>query len=448
MDKLIVDLTNSNARLFLYVPSYLTIEQAARQVTERVVRKEPNTEISIVTLARSRIDGDHISSLQIGQITQTFMDIFFGLSSPRPTPPRILIIESSTNLAQFVVPRQIGRILVIGSAFKSMEDLTETSRFLSGYDTQNIHISPLQVGIFLGKIGYQITSNESEFAFHGLPVTVNMTSLQFEEYQQRVLHEQSLNRLEPFSALQALNMIYPNSLQLLHNLPRQQRPNITPDLLTNDGGWINSDVNVKELSPKINWLINYVRINPGKHVIYTAFNESNGVQAISSFLRAAGFNVINITGNERHQDRYIKLSNFNRPEITQIILISNLYAFSTINSVSSLIIFEQHPYDAVLNSYLREIANSGTKIISVIFLISIGPNGQSTLDVENYITMARFINQKDSILNILRTGQVDPSQLEQYRQAFGIPDLSVEYLRIIFTDETHRPIMFKPITLS
>lgn len=448
MDQLIRDLANPGSRLFLYVPSSLVLEQAINQVIERLNASEPGTEITIVTMTRTQTEKANISNFQIGQISQVFLDLFFGLESPRPTPPRILIIESSLNLGQFVIPREIGRILILGSQFKSIEDLTETSRFLSGPPALNANIPPLDVGVFLGRIGYQLITSRSDFTFQGLTVTVNMTPLQYEEYIQRINREQALSRNEPFSALQALNMIYPPNLQFVHNLPREQRPSITPDLPSNEGGWITREINVNELSPKINWLIQYLRINRGKHVVYTAFNESNGVTAISSFLRMAGFDVIHVTGNDRQQDRHGKLATFNQTTTNQVVLISNLYAFSSISGTTSLIMFEQHPYDTVLNTYLRQIASSGTTVsIPVVFLMSIGPQSEPTIDTENYIRVAQLLNQRDSLFEILRRGQVNPSHLQRYRQAFGLPELSFESLQALFLDQSRHPIMFRPISV-
>lgn len=444
MDQLISNLANPGSRAFLYVPSSLVIEQAAVRVIDRLIQTDPNLEITVITLGRNQINKPNVSNFQMAQISQVFLDLFFGLGSPRPTGPRILITEASSNLGQFVVPREIGRILVLGSQFKSMEDLTETSRFLSGPASQNVNIAPLHIGTFLGKIGYQLISTQPDFNYQGHTVTLNMVPQQYEEYLQRVAREEPLGRAEPFSALQALNMIYPANLQFLHNLSREQRPNITPDLPIDEGGWITRDINVKNLSPKINWLIQYLQMNPGKHVVYTAFNESNGVQAIASFLRMAGFGVIHITGNDRQQDRYAKIGNFNQ-QGTQVILISNLYAFNTINGASSLIIFEQHSHDTIFNSYLRQIASSGTQNLPVIFLISLGPQGQPTLDVKNYTHMAQLLNQRDSIFEILRTGQISSQQLQRYRQAFDIPELTLEYLMNLFRNQMGGAIMFRPI---
>lgn len=440
MDQLITNLSNTGARAFLYVPGSLNLGQTILQVINQIIQMKPDTEILIATLGKNQVDLPNVSNFQIAQITQVFLDIFFGLGSPRPVPSRILIIEASSNLGQFFVPQKIGHILVLGSPFKSMNDLTETSRFLSG-ETKDTNITPLHVAIYLGQIGYQVIA--PEFIYQGNPVTINMTPIQYNEYLQRVTVEKALDRKEPFSALQALNMIYPPNLQILHNLSRDQRPNITPDLPLSEEGWISHDIldTLPRISPKINWLIQYLRINPGKHVVYTAFNESNGVQAISSFLRLSGFSVINITGNDRQQIRSSKIVNFNQLN-TQVILISNLYASVPIYNVTSFIMFEQHPSDAIFYSYLRALQSMYPAILHVVFLISIGPQSESTLDIENYIYMANQINQVSSILEILCTGKIDSSQILKYQQVFGIPDLSADYLINIFKD-----LKFKPITL-
>lgn len=437
MNQLISDLSNPGARSFLYIPSSLTLEQAILYVTNQINKIDPTTEILIATLGKlSPINLTQVSNFQISQISQAFLDIFFGIGSPRPLPPRILIIETSFNLGQFIVPREIGRILTIGSPFKSIEDLTQTSRFLSGPSAKDLNISPLDVTIFLGKIGYQFIA--PEFSYQGNTITINMTSLQYKEYLSRLSNEESLNRSEPFSALQALNMIYPSDLQKLHNLPREQRPKITPDLLSEEEGWINQTIDIKSISPKINWLIEYLRLNLGKHIIYTAFNESNGVQAISSFLRLSGFNVITITGNDKQQNRYNKITTFNEAK-TQIILISNLYAFKPLENVMSFIMFEQHSSENIFNSYLRQIASTigSTRSLPIIFLISVGPQNQSTLDIENYTQMAIKLNLTFTIFKILKSGEVTSSQIK----AFNIPNLSEN----IFKNENGGPLRFKDI---
>jgi hypothetical protein len=440
MNQLISDLTRPGARLFLYVPGKVTIERAATLVTTQLNQTSPNTEVVVVTRDGSRILGGNVISLNLSQVNQAFLDIFFGLSSPRPMSNRVLIIEAASNLGQFVIPQGIGRILVLGSPFKSMEELNESARFLTGPAAQNLTITPLDTGKLLGTIGYQLVGNNLEFDYRGVPVTIPLSQIQYQEYLLRVERERSLARREPFSALQALNFMYPAQLQAAHNLPREERPAITPDLTLSEGGWIEPQyvTRLRDFSSKLEWLLRYFQQNPGRHVIYTAFNESNGVQVISSFLRLAGFQVVQITGNDRYQDRRAKIEQFNTPTASSIILISNLYAFARLNNVKSLIMFEQHPYDTILNSYLKQIATRTPEpAILVLFLIGTGPNGELTFDVTNYIEMARLINQKDSILNILTTGQINPQRLERYRQ-----NITLENLQAVF-----QGLRFKPVPI-
>lgn len=417
MNQLISDLTRPGARLFLYVPGKVTIEHAATLVTTQLNQTSPDTKVMVVTQDGSRIHGKDVISLNLSQINQTFLDIFFGLSSPQPLSNRVLIIEASSNLDQFVIPQGIGSILVLGSPFKSMKDLTESTRFLNGPTAKKTTISLLDTVKLLGTNGYKLVGNNLEFDYRGIPMAIPLTRKQYLEYLPRVERERSLGRREPFSALQALNFMYPEQLQAVHNLPRKERPVITPDLTLSEGGWIEPQyvTRLREFSTKLEWLLRYFQQNPGRHVIYTAFNESNGVQVISTFLRLAGFQVVQITGDDRYQDRRAKIEQYNASTASSIILISNLYAFAGLNNVKSLIMFEQHPYDSVLNSYLKQIAtHTPEPAIVVLFLIGTGPNGESTIDVTNYIEMARLINKKDGILNMLKTGEI-----EKYRQSFG-----------------------------
>jgi hypothetical protein len=437
MNQLISDLTRPGARLFLYVPGKVTIEHAVTLVTTQLKQTSPNTEVVVVTRDETTI------GLNLSQVNQAFLDIFFGLSSPHTISNRVLIIEAASNLGQFVIPQGIGRILVLGSPFKSMKELNESARFLNGPATQNLTITPFDTGKLLATIGYQLVGNNLEFDYQGIPVTIPLSQNQYREYLLRVKRESLLGRQEPFSALQALNFMYPAQLQAVHNLPRKERPVITPDLTLSEGGWIEPQhvTRLRDFSSKLEWLLRYFQQNPGRHVIYTAFNESNGVQVISTFLRLAGFQVIQITGNDRYHDRQAKIEQFNT-STANFILISNLYAFDRLNNVKSLIMFEQHPRDTILNSYLKQIATRTPEpAILVLFLIGTGPNGEPTFDVTNYIEMARLINQKDSILNILTTGQINPQHLDRYRQSFG-QNITLENLQAVF-----QGLRFKPIPI-
>lgn len=446
MNRFITNLTQEGARLFLYIPGKLTIERAATFIITHLNQVEPSTEIIVVTRDFINIPNDSVINLNLSQVNQPFLDILFGLSSPRPIANRILIIEAAINLGQFIVPRDVGRILVISSPFKSMEELNESARFLTGPDAQNVQITPFDTGKFLGTIGYQFVNNNLNFDFKGIPITIPLSQAQYDEYLLRVERERILARREPFSALQALNFMYPSQLQFVHNLPREERPYITPDDLIREGGWIDFEhlQQIKQYSPKLEWLIQYFQQNTGKHVLYTTFNESNGVRVISSFLQLAGFQVIQITGNDRQSDRHAKVETFNSlSQNSTVILVSNLYAFSGLNNVKSLIMFEQHPYDNILNSYLKYIAiRTHSPSIPVIFLIAAGPNGQTTLDVINYTNMARLLNQKDAIIEILTTGQLDPSKLDRYSQAFG---LSIQQIQSIMQDTNGQILQFKKI---
>lgn len=418
------DLSRQGARIFIHLHTKTSVQEGVQEIAKYINQVEPDTDITVITNTIWRAEDTEIrntTSLQICQINQSFLDVLFSRSISR-----IFIIETSANLGQFVVPREIGRIIALNTDFKSLQDITETTRFLSGPSASNLNISPLDIILFLGQIGYQecLDPKFGSFRYEGLPITINMTGTQYGEFLQRMAHEEVLKRKEPFSALQATNFLYPPQLQIEHNLSRIERPEISPDIFISQGGWVTQDIinEISRWSPKIAWLISFLRLNPGRHVIYTAFNESNGVKIISTILTGSGFNVITITGDDRQQDRYRKINEFNSNQF--FILVSNLYAFSPLHNIKSLIMFEQHPYDSVLNSYLQQIAISPYNFFtSVLFLISRGPYNESTIEVNNYLIMADAVNTRDAILEILKRGPLE-HKIEQYREIFRIPDLT------------------------
>jgi hypothetical protein len=338
MDQLINNLNGPGAREFLYVPGSMILQQAVLQVINKIIQSQPSIEILVVTVEGSQIDSPNVSNFRMTQISQAFLDIFFTNKTPR-----ILIIESCANLGQFTVSREIGRILIVSSPFKTVEDLTKTSLFLSGMGGNSL-VSPLEVTIFLGKIGYQIIS--PEFIYQGTPVVIN--------------------------------------------------------------------------SSKISWLIEYLRMNHGKHVIYTSIDIEN----ISGSLRLSGLSVITVTGEDRYQIRYDKIQTFNQSK-TQVILISNLYAFTPLYNVTSFVMLDSS--ENIFNSYVIKLASSPT-ILPIIFLIS---------DDENYVRMAKDINLVSLIFEILKFGEVKSDKLS----AFEIPDLSIN----IFKDENGKTLRFKEI---
>jgi hypothetical protein len=417
MNSLITNLDKSGSRIFLYVPASIILEQAIIRLTNNI---NSSTEIVVVTNSLMRINSPNVSNFQMSQINQNFLDLFFN-------SPRILIIESSSILGQFTVSKEIGSIIILGTQFNSVKDLTETSRFLLNLPYKT-NISPLDLTIYLGNIGYQLYGQKLEY--QGVPVNINMIPIQYNEY----LIQNDKSSL--------LNMIYPQDLQSLHNLSRSHKINITPDQPVNEGGWITLNI-LPEISPKINWLIQYIKLNQKKHVIYTI---SDTIQTISSFLRLSGFPVINVTGKDKQKDRISKIDNFNQYD-GLMILITDIYAFKPLYNVSSFIMFEQHSSDIIFNNYLNQIANSGTLFLHVIFLISIGPQNQNTLDVENYNNMAKLINQRDLIFEILQTGKIDPLQISRYCQIFEIPNVSSEYFSNLFKYHNGESIMFRFISI-
>jgi hypothetical protein len=397
MDRLISDLNNQWARNFLYVPSSLSLQSAFLKIINKI---DPNIEIALVTLDKSQINLPNVSNFQIAQISQAFLNIFF--SDLANAKSRLLIIEASANLGQFNVPQGVGRILVLGSPFKSMLELSETVKFLSGSSVDHLTLTS-----YLGQIGYQLTSLDSNFVYQGNVVTLNMLPSQYSQYLQT-------------NKSQTLNMVYPIDAQR------------KPDIPLNEGGWITLEL-LPKVSPKIFWLIEYLKMNRGKHVIYTVNSES----IIDSFLRLAGYNVVSVSGNDRQQERNVKIKTFN-DTLTPIVLISDLSIIPPIRDLTSFIMFEQHSTDNVFNNYIKAISSPSyeriTKVrfLPIVFLISLGPQNESTLDVQNYTNMVDLLNQRDAIFEIL----IDPTQTTKYSQVFNIDDFN------LFKDENGYPLRF------
>ena len=274
--------------------------------------------------------------------------------------------------------------------------------------------------LYLGRIGCQLTSLESNFVYQGNVATLNMLPLQYNEYSLVSVNTRKT---------QMLNMIYPEKLQALHNLPSDRKPSIPPDYPLNEGGWITLDL-LPKVSPKIFWLVEYLKMNRGKHVIYTAYS----VDVINSFLRLSGFNVINISGSDRQQDRNSKIKAFNETQ-TPIVLISNLSSMQPIQGATSFVMFEQH-FSNIFNNYVQNMS-LGRFSLPVIFLVSLGPQNETTLDVQNYTQMADSLNQRDAVFDLL----IDPSQTTKYSQTFGVDDFS------IFRDDNGYPLKFKSIPI-
>ena len=431
MTSLSSTLQNAGARSFIQLPGKMTVEEGARRIVQNLAPAAK--ELVVVLLARPRSEIQRVAFFQTAQLNQAILQTLLV------DPNRLLIFEAAAPLGQLLLPRELGRVLVLGTDFKTLEELTETARFLSGPALQGAEIRPLDLTRYLGQIGNLLCDSPApspctqlNFSYEGIPQTVPMTQSQYYEYLTRIQRERGIGRREPFSALQTTNFIYPLPLQQLHNVPREQRPTLPSDLLISEGGWLTSEIlnDLPERSPKLAWAVQYLRLNPGKHIIWTQFNESNGVQVISSVLSLAGFEVVNVTGTDPLPQRYRKVEEFNRADAGTKVFVSNLYAFTGFQSITSLIMFEQHPSDAVFNSYLRQIATSSEQgRLSAIFLVSTGPNGEETVEVSNYLTMIGAVNSRDTILTILKSGEVLRERLELYRTVFQLPSLTLQDLR-------------------
>lgn len=413
-EQLLTAVKYSGGRALLHIPGRATIESGARWLLSKL----PSEGVTVIANQRLSLGVDH--SYQIAQLNQTLLELILETE--------ILVIEASVGLGDFIVPKERGKIIALSSDFKSLEELTETARFLSGSSTR---FGPLDLTRFLGEIGYLYNSpsNPGSFTYQGIPQQIPMTGLQYQEYLSRLNRELSLGRRESFSALQQTNFLYPPQLQTLHNLPRSERPVLPLDLPVEEGGWLSPEIlnNLRERSPKLYWLIQYLRLNPGKHIIWSSFTESNGIQLISTILRFAGFRTLTVTGTDSVKSRYEKTEEFNRLPSGGIYL-SNLSPLIDFNGVTSLIFFEQHPYDTFFQRYLRAIATNQPQL-TIIFLISTGPYGEVTVDVTNYRLMSEMVLIQKTILEILKTGKITLSDLEQYRVAFRIPTLTLQELQ-------------------
>lgn len=432
MTSLSSTLQNAGARSFIQLPGKMTVEEGARRIVQNLSR---SPELVVVLSARPRLEIQRVAFFQTAQLNQAILQTLLV------DPNRLLIFEAAAPLGQLLLPRNEGRVLVLGTDFKTLEELTETARFLSGPALQGAEIRPLDLTRYLGQIGNLLCDAPStsaapctqlNFSYEGIPQTVPMTQSQYYEYLTRIQRERGIGRREPFSALQTTNFIYPLPLQQLHNVPREQRPTLPLDLSISEGGWVTPEIltDLPERSPKLNWTVQYLRLNAGKHIIWTQFNESNGAQVISTVLSLAGFEATSVTGTDPLPQRYRKVEEFNRPAAGTKVLVSNLPAFTGFQSISSLIMFEQHPSDAVFNSYLRQIATASDQgRLTAIFLVSTGPNGEETVEVSNYLTMIGAVNSRDTILTILKSGEILRDRLELYRTVFKLPSLSLQDLR-------------------
>lgn len=422
-------------RLYLHLPGKMTAEEGARRIAQSL----GPVEIIIVLLARPRSElvpgHSRVSFFQTAQLNQAILNSLLDSAEQS----RVLIFEAAAALGQLLLPRKTARLITLGTDFKTLEELTETARFMSGPALQRAEIQPLDLTRYLGQVGQLLCEapapqpcSQLNFSYEGIPVTVPMTQSQYYEYLTRIQRDKGIGRREPFSALQTTNFLYPPELQQLHNVPREQRPTLPPDLSVLQGGWIPVEITsqLQERSPKLNWVVDYLRLNPGKHILWTQFNESNGAQVISSILALAGFEVVTVTGSDPLPQRFRKVEEFNRPSDRTKVLVSNLFAFTGLQSVVSLIMFEQHPSDAVFNSYLRQIATSSDqRSLTAIFLVSTGPSGEETVEITNYLLMINAINTRDNILTILKSGQLLPEKLEVYRTIFKLPSLTLQDLQ-------------------
>src|SRR5665648_105751 len=238
MDRLISKLAPAGARAYLHISGKMDIEEGVSRLIKALKIPHP---IVLVTVQRGpEIPG--VTALRLFQISQTLLDLLFDRDV-------LLIIEAAVNLGEFTVSPKRGRIVVVGSDFKSWEELTESVKFLGEHPT-----TTLEAAKILSSMGFQLLDPSCKtsgpecrqygFSYQGLTVTVPMVTTQFHEYQAR---------LPKNDALPITNFLYPPQYQILHNVSRLTRPEMTPDLVVSDGGWVGLDTlrEINQWSPKL-----------------------------------------------------------------------------------------------------------------------------------------------------------------------------------------------------
>lgn len=365
MDDIAKALESPNARVFVYVPVHISIESVVTMLADQ-------DQVLVVTRDPIKVPKGTTSTI----VTQQVLDLYLR-------PGRMLIVDAS-ELRETLSPKE-GRIVVLATPFHSIKDLYNAAQFLTGSKSLE-ELKP---------IAYTLPEEE-DFVEEYSTQVVRLSPEQYKEYVRRYKKEEKTQRQEPYSAIQALNFMYPLELQRVHNLPREKRGDITPDLELSRGGWITKEhlEHIEQYSPKIAFLLDYVKTHPGKHVVYTHFSDSNGVYVVSTFLRLAGISVVHITGADKEETRLAKITDFNK---SQVILVSNIKPIRDLVGVSTFIVFEQHPSATMVDAYQKKIYPH-TKHIKVLFLIAVGPNGESTLDVENYNTMAKYNSERAKLV--------------------------------------------------
>lgn len=362
-------------------------------LSELLKKNFPVQEIVIITEKKTER-----SHFQLFQISQAFLETLLQ-SDP------VLIIEASPVLGQFILPPNKGRVIVLGTDYISLYALTQTVGFLSGRQ-----LNLWETALYLKGISQFEDSKPVSFFYSGYPIQIPMNSMQYQEYLSRLSQD---HNPEKYSALQITNFLYPPALQQQHNIPRNLRPQLPRDRLVSEGGWIEPGIlnEYASRSPKLAWLEKYLRQNPGKHVIYTSFNEYYGVQVLATLLKILGHHVVTITGSDSQKDRLLKMKDF------QEICITNLYPFTEFPDVKSFIIFEQTGSDSLLNVYLKQLPDQ----ITVLFLISAGPNGEPTLETSNYLQLVSRLEIRNILIELLQGSGVS---LEKVRKNLGVPQLT------------------------
>lgn len=158
-----------------------------------------------------------------------------------------------------------------------------------------------------------------------------------------------------------------------------------PDDVKNNGGWVTPD---SPLSPKIARLLQLVKETPGRHVIYSRYNERYGVQLLSAFLTLHDIPHILFLN-----DDITMLHRFNQENYKVLLL--NAAPPLPIWNVSSIHFLEGYTLDT-FNSLLSNIFRDnnyprGKHLIVIYSHIASKADGNNAADISYYLPFAQKI---------------------------------------------------------
>ena len=402
------------ARNFLYLPNKIPLNTGISLIANSLQSQSPTVNISVITHSSFPTQG-RVIGYSLDQLSEPLLKILLSDAN------QVLIIQLSTQLLEFKISENIGRILLVGDPFIGYDEMMTGIAFLRNVPLSNVQL----INLFqeYGTLGYKLVKSQyGKFNIEQFdPVKLALTPNQELEYQKRYAQDRLHPHQELYFSLQATNFLYPPNIQQLHDISRVSKVTIPPDNLVTEGGWIQpKDFEyLTAYSPKLNWCIKFLKLkgNEGKHVILTSFNSSFGIKVLTTFLRLAGISVVRITGDDRPQARYQKAKFFNTA--TNAVCLTNLPAFIPLTNVRSIIVFENHQSDRIINSYLRALAFS-TNVLHLIFLVAVGSDGTTvTVDGEYLDLTLRKLRTRNRILYQLNEKSIYPD-LDFYQQALNL----------------------------